>query len=94
MGSMAARSLPPPLPAELVSSWLPPLSPSKFAGGSVSEPCALSTLPSQPGDPHSSAAQPPHLVLLRRRLWRRLTTLNAHRCGVSGGWERVTKLYR
>lgn len=35
-------------------------------------------------------------VLLWQRLWRRLTTLNSHRCGVSVGdaWERVTKLYK
>lgn len=62
----------------------------------VFEPCTLSTLSSQPGSPHSSAAQPPDFVLLWRRFWRRLTTLNAHRCGVSVGdaWERVTKLYK
>lgn len=62
----------------------------------VFEPCTLSTLSSQPGFPPSSAAQPPDFVLLWRRLWRPLTTLNAHRCSVSVGdeWERVTKLYK
>lgn len=36
VGSMTVRPLPPPLPAELLSSSLPPLSPCEFAGGSVS----------------------------------------------------------
>lgn len=95
VGSMTVRPQPPPLPAELLSSSLPPLSSCEFAGGSVSLSPAHFPLSSQPGSPHSSAAQPPDFVLLWRRFWRRLTTLNAHRCGVSVGdaWERVTKLY-
>lgn len=96
VGSMTVRPQPPPLPIGTPIQLAASPKPLRVCRRLVSLSPAHFPLSSQPGSPHSSAAQPPDFVLLWRRFWRRLTTLNAHRCGVSVGdaWERVTKLYK
>lgn len=90
VGSRPARSLSPPLlaPTPVQLRRLPQALPLRVSRrSSASEPCALSTLSSQRGDPLPWS----YLTLSRLWLWlwKRLTALNAQRC-VSGGdeWQR------